>query len=69
MSRMPDKEQNMNKRERTATAKRRHCLSCRRKFASEGAHNRICDSCKALQGWSGGNPSYQWHRPGAANDN
>jgi len=69
MSQASDKEQNMNKGDQAKAAKRRLCLSCRRKFASEGAHHRICDSCKTLQGWGTGNPSYQWHRPGAANDN
>ncbi|MFG6082208.1 hypothetical protein ACEUZ9_002851 [Paracoccus litorisediminis] len=27
-------------------AKLRDCLTCRRPFHSEGAHNRICDPCK-----------------------
>lgn len=26
--------------------KRRVCLSCEKEFASEGDHNRLCDSCR-----------------------
>lgn len=26
--------------------KHRVCLGCERKFASEGDHNRLCDSCR-----------------------
>lgn len=55
--------------EKPATPRKRACLSCGKSFASEGAHHRICDNCKTLQGWSGGNPSYARHRPHAANDN
>lgn len=64
-----DREQKVNKSSKPHAAQSRMCLSCRRKFPSEGAHHRICDGCKILQDWSGGNPSFQWHRPGAANDN
>jgi len=64
-----DKEQNKNSKSRKASARQRMCLSCQRKFISEGAHHRICDGCKTLQGWGTGNPSFYRHRPGAANDN
>ncbi len=64
-----DKEQNKNKKLSNSKLIKRHCLSCRKKFSSEGAHHRICDNCKTLQGWANGNPGYCAHRPDAANDN
>ncbi len=30
---------------------RRRCLRCREWFASEGAHNRICEPCKESRQW------------------
>lgn len=29
----------------------KHCLSCGAKFASEGAHNRVCDDCRKENGF------------------
>ncbi len=31
----------------TKYVKSRNCLSCGRKFISEGAHNRICSPCRS----------------------
>jgi len=74
MGRRPkNKEQNKNnetsKAKKSTKAAARNCLSCRKSFPSEGAHHRICDGCKTLQGWTTGNPSFWAHRPNAANDN
>ena len=33
--------------ERHARLTERACLSCGRGFASEGAHNRMCETCRA----------------------
>jgi hypothetical protein len=30
-----------------APSRQRNCLSCRAVFHSEGAHNRLCDDCRA----------------------
>lgn len=30
-------------------AQTRHCLKCRRRFASEGPHHRICRTCKRVR--------------------
>lgn len=30
------------------------CLRCRREFASEGKHNRVCDPCKNTVSWGTG---------------
>lgn len=41
---------------RAAKRKRRPCMTCRKPFDSEGAHNRMCDRCRqtALPGdWMG----------------
>jgi hypothetical protein len=65
----PDKEQNKNNKGAHDKPARRRCLSCQKAFPSEGAHHRICDNCKTLQGWANGNPSFCSHRPNAANDN
>lgn len=35
-------------------AKRRACLSCGGDFVSEGAHHRVCDSCKSGPDWRHG---------------
>ena len=35
-------------------AKLRACLKCEKTFFSEGAHHRICDSCKSSSVWSSG---------------
>jgi hypothetical protein len=34
--------------------KPRRCLSCDSAFASTGPGHRICDACKALDGWKSG---------------
>lgn len=65
----PNLEQNKNNRGTQGNSVKRVCLSCRKGFLSEGAHHRICDNCKTLQGWTAGNPSFCSHRPSAANDN
>ncbi len=33
-------------------AKRRPCMQCRRPFDSAGHHNRLCDPCRAAEGFS-----------------
>jgi hypothetical protein len=35
------------KLERDARKKLRPCITCRKAFLSEGAHNRMCKSCRA----------------------
>lgn len=39
-------------------AKIRPCLKCRTPFYSEGAHHRICDSCKGGSSWQSGAGNY-----------
>jgi hypothetical protein len=38
----------LERRLRKAAAQRRPCLRCKRTFASEGAHNRMCDHCRRI---------------------
>jgi Zn finger protein HypA/HybF involved in hydrogenase expression len=64
-----NKEQIKNNQLSSKKPGKRSCLSCGKKFLSEGAHHRICDHCKSLQGWTSGNPGFCSHRPDAANDN
>ncbi len=33
-------------RQAERTTMRRRCLRCRKPFASEGVHNRLCDICR-----------------------
>ena len=52
----------MEKRERQGPygriTRRRSCLMCREGFESEGAHNRVCDRCKASRTWREGSLDY-----------
>ena len=38
----------------------RECLKCRRLFASEGKHNRVCSACKLTSSWQSGS---DWATP------
>lgn len=47
------RDANATKRARLDTPAERHCLSCKRPFASEGFGNRICTRCKGSSVWRG----------------
>jgi len=44
----------VGKTSRNPKARVRPCLCCQRQFFSEGAGNRICDTCKSSRSWSDG---------------
>lgn len=37
---------------------KRRCMRCTRLFASEGKHNRICDTCKESDDWNSSSPFF-----------
>lgn len=43
----PKAEMRMASLERKAQHVKRPCITCRKSFLSEGAHNRMCSSCRA----------------------
>ena len=55
---------------RRTALRKRSCMSCRETFASEGAHNRLCASCRTRGGdpvfTIGGGIPARSARPGAA---
>ncbi|MCT4554665.1 MAG: hypothetical protein N4A53_08260 [Pelagimonas sp.] len=40
-------EDRLARLQKKAKTKHRKCLCCRKKFKSEGIHNRLCNSCRA----------------------
>ena len=43
----------MERIEREARIKKRNCMTCGKKFASEGAHNRMCNDCRKTSIYDG----------------